>query len=226
MISHKHKCIFIHIPKTAGTSINNFFYPQHLFHTHIADYDKLFGWCPKRQMHMQHATASELMEKELITEAIWESYFKFTFIRNPWDRSYSDYLWMQSFSGIKGSFKDYILAKGPFEKILNDNSNIKYLGDHLRSQTEYFDLKGKYEVDFIGRFENFDNDIHTFLEKLKVDKSFSNHDNKTVRKTHYSKFYTNTKKKLVDEKYEFDIEKFGYDFEDKRKGMNTILKWL
>ena len=64
MISHKHKCIFIHIPKTAGTSINTFFHPGVDFHYDKPDYDRLFGWCPERKFHMQHATSKQLLETE------------------------------------------------------------------------------------------------------------------------------------------------------------------
>ena len=127
MISHKHKCIFIHIPKTAGTSIYSFFYPEVSFHFENPDYERLFGWCPKRKLHMQHATSKQLLETELITEEEWNTYYKFAFVRNPWDRAYSDYMWMQEFTNVKGSFNAYINREKVFKNILNDKSNNKYL---------------------------------------------------------------------------------------------------
>ncbi|WP_426430860.1 sulfotransferase family 2 domain-containing protein [Winogradskyella sp. HB-48] len=227
MISHAHKCIFIHIPKTAGSSINSFFHPDVKFHFKNADYDRLFGWCPKRKLHMQHATASQLLETELISEEIWNTYYKFTFVRNPWDRSYSDYLWMKQFANIKDSFKNYMRQAGDFTTILNDNTKDTFLGDHILGQHKFFDLKGPLEVDFLGRFENFSNDIQTVLKTVGINRQFNKNLNKSKRKfNHYSRFYSNSNRDLVLEKYRKDIELFGYDFEDKRTGLYKLKSLL
>ncbi len=226
MISHKHKCIFIHIPKTAGTSINTFFHPGVNFHYNTPDYERLFGWCPKRKIHMQHATSQQLLELELVTEEEWKEYFKFTFVRNPWDRAYSDYLWIQQFSGVKGSFKDFINKENSFYEILNNNTKSKFLGDHLIPQSHFFDVNGTYELDYTGRFENFETDINVILKKISIDKSFDVFQNRTKRKKNYSNFYTGTYKKLIEKKYSSDIESFGYTFEDNRTGFNILKRYL
>ncbi|MFT7072988.1 sulfotransferase family 2 domain-containing protein [Patiriisocius sp. Uisw_017] len=226
MISHKHKCIFIHIPKTAGTSINSFFFPEVTFHFKNPDYERLFGYCPKRKLHMQHATSKQLIETGLVTEKQWGSYFKFTFVRNPWDRAYSDYKWVKGFSGVDGNFKSFINATGNFKKILRDNSENTYLGDHLLSQSSFFDKEGLYVPDFIGRFENFSDDIKTIITKLKIEKEFDVFKNKGLRKKDYSRFYTNSRKNLIDIKYCEDIVRFDYSFVDMRTGVNLIKKFL
>lgn len=225
MISHEHKCIFIHIPKTAGMSIYKFFHPGINFHHNNPDYERLFGWCPKRKLHMQHATARQLLETELITEEDWKTYFKFAFVRNPWDRAYSDYLFIQDFSGIKGSFKSYLNKEREFKEILNDNSNSSFLGDHLLSQTEFFD-EGKYELDFVGRFENFQKDIQIVLDKLKIKEKFKEHQNSSRRVKKYADFYKGSEVKLVQEKFIDDILKFNYCFEDNRTGINKLKKFF
>lgn len=227
MISHKYKCIFIHIPKTGGMSINNFFHPNTIFYQDVPNYDILFGWCPKRKLHMQHATAKQLLETELITQEIWDDYYKFTFVRNPWDRVYSDYLWIQQFTNIKGKFKDFVNKKGVFETILNDNSNSNYLGDHLLPQLDFFDLKGKLSIDYIGNFENFNSDIKKILGELDMKEEFDVYLNKGLkRKKDYSLFYTNSRKNIIKEKYKNDIEKFNYSFQDNRKGLFALKKYL
>ncbi|WP_339703440.1 sulfotransferase family 2 domain-containing protein [uncultured Marixanthomonas sp.] len=226
MISHEHKCIFIHIPKTAGTSINEFFHPGVKFKVATPDYERLFGWCPKRRLHMQHATSKQLLETELITEEQWNAYFKFTFVRNPWDRAYSDYLWIQSYAGVKGSFNDYLNRTNEFSRILNDNSNYDYLGDHLLNQTDFFDFEGKYKLDFIGRFENFDADIALILKQLSIKEKFELHKNKSERHLHYSNFYTKSRMKKVKNIYERDISLLEYSFEDERKGFKTLKRFI
>ena len=105
MISHKHKCIFIHIPKCAGTSIKYFLFPDENVHWFDANYEVVHGWCPQRKFFMQHATSKQLVETGLISREQWDTYFKFTFVRNPWDRAVSDYFWMMKDRKIKDSFK-------------------------------------------------------------------------------------------------------------------------
>ena len=224
MISHKHKCIFIHIPKTAGTSINSFFYPKVKFHFKNPDYEKLFGWCPKRNLHMQHATSKQLIETELITEEQWNTYYKFTFVRNPWDRAYSDYVWVKGFANVKGSFKNYINREGGFKNIFTDNTNENYLGDHLLPQTDFFDFEGNYKLDFVGKFENFSVQIQEVLESLSIRKNFDIFQNKTNRVKDYSLFYTDSNKKLVERKYKKDINLLKYTFDDNRSGIHTLKK--
>jgi len=226
MISHEHQCIFIHIPKTAGTSINSFFHPDVKFRFKNPDYERLFGWCPKRKLHMQHATVKQLLETELVTEEQWKTYYKFTFVRNPWDRAYSDYKFIQKFSGITGSFSDYINKTGPFSEILNNSNSQNYLGDHLLPQTSFFDLEGKYQLDYVGSFENFHEDIYEILKDLNILKKFDIHINKSKRKTNYANFYTCSMENLVAKKYMQDIKALGYKFDNNRTGLNKLKKFL
>jgi len=63
MISHKHKRIFIHIPKMGGASIEKLFGIAP-FDSNIPDYKNLVGWCPKRKLYLQHATLNELLKNK------------------------------------------------------------------------------------------------------------------------------------------------------------------
>ncbi|SFU61865.1 Sulfotransferase family protein [Pustulibacterium marinum] len=229
MISHEHKCIFIHIPKCAGSSIFNYFIDRktHDVSWKKPNYEVLYGWCPKRKIHLQHATAKQLIETELISEAHWKEYFKFTFVRNPWDRAYSDYLWIQKDTGAKGSFKDFILKQKGFKKVLMDNSEMSYRGDHTILQTDFFDNEGLCQMDFVGRFENLQTDFSRVINELDLEASFSQHEKRNVqRKMHYSEFYTGSKKRLVEEAYKEDITLLGYHFKDRKKGIQKIKKIL
>ena len=222
MISHKYKCIFLHIPKTAGTSINSFYLDKSLKHSE-ANYDYLYGWCPKRKLHMQHATVKQLLETDLVSQKEWENYFKFCFVRNPWDRAFSDYYWMMNDRKIKDSFENYINKQGKFSKVLNDKTNINYRGDHLISQSEFLDTNGVAPINFIGRFENFEKDILKVNKELGIDEKFNIHLNKGKVKKHYSKFYNSAKKDMVEEKYNEDIVNFGYCYEEEKNLLEKIL---
>ena len=65
MISHTHKIIFIHIPKCAGSSVEVYF-KNKTFDWTKPSYKNLTGWCPKRKIHLQHATSKQLLELDLI----------------------------------------------------------------------------------------------------------------------------------------------------------------
>lgn len=227
MICHKHKCIFVHIPKTAGMSIYSFFFPDKRLHHSVPNYDILFGWCPKRKIHMQHATSQQLVETGLISRKDWNEYFKFSFTRNPWDRAYSDYLWVQEFSKKSDNFKHYIGGSGRFKKIMNCRIDQDYLGDHLLQQKDFVAVEGEYKLDFIGRFENFQKDIQQVLHRLNIYEPFTIMKNRTNGKyPHYSLFYTESKKKMVEERYLNDISFFNYSFDDRRKGIYQMKKFL
>lgn len=224
MISHKHKVIFIHIPKCAGSSIKDFIFDNPKLDWRIPHYDVLYGWCPKRKIHLQHATSDQLLDLGLVSKNNWNDYFKFTFVRNPYDRAYSDYLWIQEDRNIKGSFKDYITKSGDFKKVLSNNSVKEYRGDHLLQQTDFFDFK---QMDFIGKFENIDDDINQLKDILHLDKNFDNHAKKSEhRKYHYSLFFNKNKKQLVEKYFKNDIDLLDYTFTDKRTGLHKLKKWL
>ena len=84
-LSHRYKAIFIHIPKTAGTSIYTVLsIPQNEKHFYTAAH--------KIPSH-QHLTPTQLKPK--IPGPIWNNYFKFTVVRNPFDRVVSDYRYLK-----------------------------------------------------------------------------------------------------------------------------------
>lgn len=227
MISHKHKCIFIHIPKCAGSSIFKYFIDDIEVKWFKPNYDVLYGWCPDRKIHLQHASSQQLLETGLISEDIWNSYYKFTFVRNPWDRAYSDYLWIQKDCNVKGSFKDFLMAKNAFHDVLTDDSKKTYRGDHLLPQTNFFSFDGLYKMDFVGRFENLTQDLEHVKAHLQLSKVFSEHQKKNAeRKDHYSHFYSGSHKKLVSKLYYEDLIQLNYHFEDKKTGFNRFKNYF
>ena len=81
MISHKHKVIFVHIPKCGGVSMEGV-----LFKPRQRRSKKyLFGSPNKYQTGgLQHLMSSHIIEE--VGEDIFNQYFKFSFVRNPWDK--------------------------------------------------------------------------------------------------------------------------------------------
>lgn len=193
MISDKDKFIFIHIPKCGGTSIERFvlshygisndwtrLYPLEALPMKVrSEFSIGFG----RQQHMSLSNFS--LEKQ-------EEYFSFAFVRNPWDRIMSSYLYSKRL-GHKFTFKSF------FDSIEFEN--------HCKPQS-YFLNKN---IDFIGRFETLQEDFNLVCGKLGLEPKQLPHENKTVHK-HYTEWYTDENKKLVQDKYSEDIETFNYKF--------------
>ena len=145
-----------------------------------------------------------------------EKYFSFTFVRNPWSRVVSDYSNLRVICEYKTlltdtTIKDYLLCVNGYQEI-NHLNNRTGRGDHFRSQFEYIhDGTGKVMIDFIGRFENFQQDFNTVCDKIGIPQQPLPHRNKSKHK-HYTEYYDDETRQLVAEKYSKDIEYFGYKF--------------
>lgn len=216
MISHKYKIIYIHIPKCAGTSIENLF-GAHPFDNRKPNYNVLTGWCPKRKIYLQHATAEELLNLGLIDINTWSSYYKFAIVRDPWSRSYSDYFWMRKETGIKDSFFNYLNKKGKYKPIFDKIDPLKYRGDHLLPQFDFICIDNKIVVDKICKFENlFEDfkDIQYYLNSNKFDRIPHKQKGNNKNFPHYSLFYNNKTKNLIKKIYNNDIKLFEYHYEN------------
>jgi len=184
MISHKHGFVFIHINKTGGTSIV-----------------KSLG---VRSDHPRAKRALEYSQKKA-----WENYFKFTFVRNPWDKECSDYhyhsrLWHKKTNRKKLSFEEYLKLPElhPQHKKYFWHSNQL---DWLRS------LNHEIEMDFIGRFESLQEDFNTVCDRIGMPRRQLPHKNSSSHDG-YTKYYTDETREIVANLYAKDIEYFGYRF--------------
>ena len=178
MINHNLKCIFIEVPKTGSTSIRS-----------------IIGFAKKH-----HQTIVDI-ENE-ITKEQFDEYFKFAFVRNPWDRELSLY--------------KYILMspKHHYHKQCRQFVNFSTYLREGRLSPQQYDFLSKHEknqLDFVGRFENVQEDFDTICDKIGIPRQKLPHKNKTRHK-HYTEYYDNETKQIVAEKYAKDIEYFGYKF--------------
>ena len=103
MIIHDIKCVFVHIPKTGGQSVEKTLYPKMKAPTET-NYDIFTGWDDKNKIWMQHATMQQINElyKHDVT-----NYFKFAFVRNPYACCVGLFL-MQSEIKKNDSFLNYL----------------------------------------------------------------------------------------------------------------------
>ena len=153
----------------------------------------------------------------------YDGYFKFTFVRNPWDRLVSCYnnkvLAYQP--GKFLAFK-YRYALVPFGR-MSFTDFVRFVcrvpndlcEPHFKLQSDFFEPE---KVDFIGRFEHFPRDLERVIDLASLDASsrkWCSIKRMTIGKqSHYTEYYNAKTRRLVAEKYKKDIEQFGYRFGD------------
>jgi len=211
MINHKYKCIFIHIPKTGGTSIESVFVSN----------------AAKTDVPFKHSTAKEYQKK---FNRGFSEYFKFSVIRNPWNLVVSLYHWMWHTDSPTNFFPKQWRARThiPLHWTLNDwvkspnflRSNPRGLsldGPRLFQEKTQLDWisndKCNIIIDYIMRFENLQEDFNIVCDKIGIPRQKLPHVNKSKHK-HYTEYYDDETRQIVAEKYKKDIEFFGYEFGD------------
>jgi len=216
IISYKHKYVFIHIPKTGGTSISHVLSKSLDTNSDIM----LMHWMSSEELKNNQKTAikhdmpfSGHLAARHIDRKLKDSkkYFKFAFVRNPWDRLVSLYFYLLSTcnNNMTCSFTEWIM---------NDISRIGniplscMLIHKKQPQIERLTNNNVLLVDFIGRFENIHEDFDKITNNIGVYNTGLPHKNKTHH-DHYAKYYNNKTINKVRQWYKEDIDYFGYKFE-------------
>ena len=153
--------------------------------------------CVKDEDLMNNSTVA-LGDKHISCQQLLEqrpqckNYFKFAFTRNPWDRAVSWYFFSKKSRNT--SFKEFIKTK----------SNVW----RRRGQFQYEFTK---KCDFIGKFENLQEDFDTICDKIGIPRQQLPHKNKTKHKS-YTEYYDEETKSIVAEVFAKDIEYLNYKF--------------
>ncbi|WP_207063156.1 sulfotransferase family protein [Motiliproteus sp. SC1-56] len=228
MISEKYECVFVHIPKAAGQSIERFFLNLHGLSWKeraplLLRYNPEPDLGPERLAHLK---SSEYVSCGYLDEDQFNRYFKFTFVRNPWARLVSEFRYRDYDKQM--SFRDFVLGGLPEECDYSDAYR------HIAPQYDFvYDESGKLLVDFVGKFENLQDDFKVVCEALAIQGSTLPHANlstrenslkervkkiiwrkKPSRRYHYTEYYDAETREVVENMYAKDIATFGYAFGD------------
>lgn len=189
------KVIFVHVPKAAGKAISY----------------SLLG-APNGTGHAK----LRIYERSSMK---YNLYFKFTFVRNPWDRLVSAFFYMKNFdegSNDRDFFDRYVGQDVSFEEFVIRLKNKDFRSrclrwEHFTPQCEFLkNSRGEIQLDFIGRVENISEDFIKLCQELKFDGTLSER-NVGDRKG-YRDYYTEEMIEIVGDMYSEDIHRFGYEY--------------
>ena len=203
IIDTKNKFIFVAIAKTACTSIH-----ARLGGLHGRVACKQCNHPPNRAPlpYIYHMFLKDIVRNHPETK----NFYKFAFVRNPYDRLVSAYHDFKHNSEHKNwahpiykynSFRDFVMD---FE----NSPCVNFI--HLQPQFDYLETEGQINIDFIGRFENLREDFR----KIEKELSLPHIDLPVTRVSKhkdYHHYYDEETKLIVRRIYKNDFEIFGYE---------------
>jgi len=202
MISLQKRFLFVHIPKTAGNSIQSALrdYSEDQLVALRKEQDGIerFGLRSPNYNVKKHSTLREY--HDALGGEQFRNLYKFTCVRNPWDRMVSYY-----FTPTQ-SPENWDRIK--FREIISKAVSI---ADYLRLDDGEEDPFAN--VDYIMRFESLAEDFRTVCGTLNISPATLPRYNRSTRE-HYSKYYDDELRKLVRKRFAREIERFGYAFEE------------
>ena len=201
MISFQKRFLFVHIPKTAGNSIQSVLrdYSEDELVALRGEQDGVerFGLRNPNYKVKKHSTLAEY--RAALGQAEFRNLYKFTCVRNPWDRMVSYY--------FTPTQKSEVWDRKKFRKIISSALSV---ADYLRLDKREEDPFGN--VDYIMRFENLADDFRALCASLDISPTILPKYNRSNRE-HYSKYYDDELRELVRARFAAEIGRFGYIFE-------------
>lgn len=141
---------------------------------------------------------------------IWSEYFKFAFVRNPFDFEVSDYFWRTKSLKEPISFKEFLQRKLDVER-----QDLEQVVPFPVTNWPIYTLEDKLAVDYIGRFEKLESEVKIIGEHLglRLDISAVPKAKSTHRKLiDPEKLYDEECKDIIRRMHEKEIEYFGYSY--------------
>lgn len=232
IISHQYKFIFFKTKKTAGTSIEialskycgpvdiitpisptdqdireNLGYrgPQNYLKTfsqyNLKDWARLFVKGKRAKLFFNHMPA--IKAKEMLGPAIWQSYFKFCFERNPWDKVVSLYKWESRKSKRQEAFSKFI-ERGRAEAL------------RLKGGYDLYVINGTIAMDTVYLYENMTESLEKIAARLKLPEVPVLPQAKSAYRglsdRDYRRFYDEKDKTIIERLFETEIRLFHYSF--------------
>lgn len=208
MISHEHKVIFVHVPKTGGQSIEQMFLD-----------DLKLDWNARGTLllrpnndpekgppRLAHLYADEYVKLGHVSQEQFDSYLKFAIVRDPYARMVSEYFYR---------FRETPFWKRPTPRSFLGRSHEEDRLDttrHLDTQTRFvMDEDGKLLVDRIIKLENLKDEIGPLSKEIFGEPREAPHRNKSILSSNRRKIKVRAELgDIIRQQYRSDFEAFDY----------------
>lgn len=159
-------------------------------------------------------------------------YYKWCFVRNPWDRLVSAHVRctgrIQPIDPKWNDFGTWLRAWYKYKSVIKNRDVLEWcslpriamrqmpefrgsMKVHFFPQLPLLKIGGEIKMDFVGRFESMEKDFQHVCDKLGV-KGNLKHKNARRKPIPYQEYYTDELIEIVADLYEEDIVEFGYEF--------------
>lgn len=214
IISHRHRYVFVHIPKTGGTSLTL------ALENRVGAKDIILSDTPKgikRRARVKDATSrgrlwkhSTLADIEgLVDPAIFDDYLLFTLVRNPWDRTLSYYSWLRHQRFDHPSVR--LAREHDFAGFLRQPITRAQLG--VSAGNYMTDSRGRERDALYLRLEHLEQDLALLQSRLGLRLPELPHENRSERRADYRAAYDDETRRIVALSAAVDIARFGYRFD-------------
>lgn len=238
LVSHRKHFIFTKTVKTAGTSVESYFeqycmpdgewQESHNREEYISVAGIIGYRGPQRKGETWYNHMPAKLIRDLIGQGVWDSYFKFTVIRNPFDKLISGFYFKEKrkkYYSRKRRLIGYahkILGIGdPIDRVSGDTDIERFrswirTGDAVIDRDKYL-IDGIECVDFFMRFEELNDGVKHVCDRLSIPYNPSRipEFKKGIRngRLNIRDYYDSETKRVVQEKYAWELERFGYDLQ-------------
>lgn len=211
VINDRHRFIFIHVPKSAGTSMMQV----------LRD---LPGnnrrWCavsnhePIRDFHTHWPHRRNLVDRILQRNPV--GFRTCAFVRNPWDRLASLYRYLTEKKRRKAGVSGLTTFANFLEQAAEGVAWINGLHS-FRNQVDFFeDAEGRMAIDFVGHYEHLTDDVATLSDRLGVPIRLPHLNRSSHAGRDYRHDYSDRLAEFVRKRFTRDIDEFGYEFDQPR----------
>jgi len=206
MIVDELKCIYFHVGKTAGVSVEKWLLDE-TRDWRKADRRRMFGWDADEGVFLQHATADTVLR--LAGTERFNDYYKFAVVRNPYERLISVFYYLYPQHMKKhGSFQNFVLN---LPDIVAKPDGLK--GSHYLPQTRYTHIDGEQVVDDIVKFEALPHSLTIVANRLGINRPLG-HENRIHQEKRptgsASECYSGAMIQSMREVYRSDFDSLGY----------------
>lgn len=173
-INRELKAIYIHLPKVGGLYIENILISFYNFkqirfgRLDHDDFNENKNITKFSEINAKEESILQLRDKGLtryfdsaespITKEEWDTYYKFTFVRNPYDRMVSAFKYLNKIKKHQNNFKDFLFENAHL-------SDYGYFHTFISQYDHLIDNNSNININYIGKFENLNED---FVKVLRI----------------------------------------------------------